>query len=56
MVEIFLQHGADKDHFTKHGESPLYLARHFLKDDHEVVKLLESLGATDARKPMDEEL
>lgn len=56
QVEIFLQHGADKDHLTLNGESPLFLARYFLNDDHEVVKLLESVGATAIRTHENDEL
>jgi ankyrin repeat protein len=52
MVEILLAHGADKDHYTKNGESPLVLARYFLNDEeHMIIRLLKSLGATSSRRP-----
>jgi ankyrin repeat protein len=50
LVELLIQHGANKDHLTKNGESPLHIARYFLRDNHAIVTYLESIGAIDIPK------
>ncbi|KAG7340660.1 ankyrin repeat domain protein [Nitzschia inconspicua] len=45
VVKFFLSHGIDKDLLTNTGVSPLWIARYYLGDHHEVSQHLESIGA-----------
>ena len=46
-VKTLLSYGADQDHVTMLGNTPLNIAKQFLLADNPVIAFLESLGAKD---------
>jgi ankyrin repeat protein len=46
-VTTLLLYGADQNHVTKTGVSPLNIAKQFLPADNPVIAFLESVGAKD---------
>ena len=46
IVELLVEMGADVNAQTAYGETPLKLAKRYKGDNHPVVDLLESLGAS----------
>jgi ankyrin repeat protein len=55
VVKFLLDNGADMNVLTDAGLSPLWIARHFLGENHEVSKYLEELGAILTPQEEDEE-
>jgi hypothetical protein len=47
VVQLLLLYGADLNHITKTGVSPLNIAKEYLAEDHPMIYFLEGLGAKD---------
>jgi hypothetical protein len=46
VVQFLIDNGANYNEITVQDWSPLYIARHYLGEDHPMTKLLANLGAT----------